>query len=129
MEVCPDHWIWQRDRPLHHGGALRTYNKDEDDDDLYPRGPDKSPRVCTLCDKRESDEDEDDSELMSSFGEGISWYLSSSTDSSPESTIQPCKTFSIVPARFDMKGKLKLINSIVANAADYGIYLKHDDQF
>ena len=119
MEVSCGHWIWERDRPLHHAGAMRSNTKDEDEDDVFPRGPHRSPRYCHKCDAQkiqdtEDEEDDDDDEedegidiFPASLEDGVSWYLSSSTDSSPEESAKPCKTFSVVPARFDMKGVLQ----------------------
>ncbi|XP_021361770.1 speedy protein 1-A-like isoform X2 [Mizuhopecten yessoensis] len=40
--------LWRRNRPLHHAGAVRSCNKDPDDDG-YPRGPEASPRFCQDC--------------------------------------------------------------------------------
>ena len=112
MDVSSGHWIWDRDRPLHHGGAMRSKSKDDDDeDDAFPRGPNRTPKQCRMCsaEERDNEEDEDeDDDFFTSTG-GMSWYLSSSTDSSPEDTSRPCKTFSVVPARFDMKGNKGLI--------------------
>jgi len=71
MNLVPDHWAWTRERPVHHAGAIRSYIKDPEDD-MYPRGPDCSPRHCDLC------------ENMGVHGNPGSWYLSSSADSSPE---------------------------------------------
>lgn len=48
MEIEPGASVWKRNRPLHHGGAVRSYTK-ESDDDGYPRGPDASPRICPDC--------------------------------------------------------------------------------
>ncbi|XP_048793068.1 speedy protein A isoform X2 [Lagopus muta] len=44
MAIAPTHYIWQRERSEHHGGAIRNYNKS-----LLPRGPDNSPVPCYLC--------------------------------------------------------------------------------
>lgn len=40
MDLEPDHWVWKRERPEYHGGALRDYLRHEDDNgknkiDLY----------------------------------------------------------------------------------------------
>ncbi|XP_033730828.1 speedy protein A-like [Pecten maximus] len=48
MEIDKESLLWRRNRPLHHGGAVRSYNKDPDDDG-YPRGPEASPRSCSDC--------------------------------------------------------------------------------
>ncbi|XP_069117105.1 speedy protein A-like isoform X1 [Argopecten irradians] len=48
MEIDKDSMLWRRNRPLHHAGAVRSYNKDPEDDG-YPRGPDASPRPCPDC--------------------------------------------------------------------------------
>ncbi|MBN3290422.1 SPDYA protein, partial [Polypterus senegalus] len=42
------HWVWQRERPQHHGGAQRNYLRDGLAE-LLPRGPGQSPRRCSLC--------------------------------------------------------------------------------
>lgn len=39
--------IWQRERPIHHGGADRKYPCD--DDTYYPKGPGSSPIQCKAC--------------------------------------------------------------------------------
>ncbi|XP_042234858.1 uncharacterized protein LOC121874681 [Homarus americanus] len=48
----PDHWMWDRERPTYHGGALRDYLKHPNDNGR-PRGPDKSPLQCQTCLERE----------------------------------------------------------------------------
>ncbi|XP_013400468.1 speedy protein 1-A [Lingula anatina] len=86
----PDHYIWTRDRPEYHAGAIRTHNRDEDE--AYPRGPDGSPHFCLRCDS---------CEYASEFLEEDSWYLSSCTESSPESVGRP---FHLVPGTgFDLE--------------------------
>nr|QFR07761.1 speedy protein [Nodipecten subnodosus] len=34
MEIDKESLLWMRNRPLHHGGAVRSYNKDPDDDGI-----------------------------------------------------------------------------------------------
>lgn len=48
MAIAPTHYIWQRERSVHHSGALRNY------DDLVqlPRGPSATPTDCQLCGKK-----------------------------------------------------------------------------
>ena len=106
MTIESDHWAWRRERPEYHGGAVRTYMKDEEEDAL-PRGPDATPRICSHC----AIFVEYDSVSPSS----TSWYLSSSSESSPDAVLigQAGKVRSvrcvpgnaISPARFDMEGK------------------------
>ncbi|XP_043915837.1 speedy protein A isoform X2 [Protopterus annectens] len=49
MAIAPMHYIWQRERPLHHSGAIRNYAKEEMQ---FPRGPSASPISCSLCGKQ-----------------------------------------------------------------------------
>ncbi|XP_049640647.1 speedy protein A [Suncus etruscus] len=46
MAIAPTHYIWQRERSVHHSGAVRNYNKDEVQ---MPRGPSATPVDCSLC--------------------------------------------------------------------------------
>jgi len=82
MSIDPNHWAWQRDRPEHHAGAFRTYYDDYDEDysdnDHLPRGPDASPRICKLC--------QPVLEYDSASPDSTTWYLSSSSESSPDLT-------------------------------------------
>jgi len=48
MAMDAHHWAWQRQRPQHHVGAVRSYARDLDFYDL--RGPNESPRgPCDQC--------------------------------------------------------------------------------
>ena len=48
MAMEPGHWAWQRQRPAHHIGAVRSYARDLDFYEL--RGPYETPRgPCDLC--------------------------------------------------------------------------------
>ena len=49
MRIQPGHWAWLRERPEHHGGAIRAYKRDPEDDG-YPRGPYGTPYRCSVCD-------------------------------------------------------------------------------
>ncbi|ESO86814.1 hypothetical protein LOTGIDRAFT_66401, partial [Lottia gigantea] len=48
MALTPRNLYWNRERPVHHAGAIRNYMR-EPDDDGYPRGPGASPRICRDC--------------------------------------------------------------------------------
>ena len=101
MNIEPDHWAWQRNRPDHHGGATRAYMQDLEDDAL-PRGPNASPKSCQLCGPAAVEYD-------SASPDSTTWYLSSSTESSPDllngNSIN--KSLRIVTSdnRFNMTGK------------------------
>ncbi|NWS60312.1 SPDYA protein, partial [Chunga burmeisteri] len=47
MAIAPTHYIWQRERPVQHSGAVRNYN-----DVQLPQGPSATPRDCLLCGKK-----------------------------------------------------------------------------
>ncbi|CAM2111303.1 unnamed protein product [Caretta caretta] len=49
MAIAPSHYIWQRDRSIHHSGAVRNYSRDEVQ---LPRGPSATPADCSLCGKK-----------------------------------------------------------------------------
>lgn len=74
MAIQPDSILWKRERPVHHGGAVRNYMKDPEDDG-FPRGPNASPRYCPNCDIP-------DSQYDSASPGSTSWFISSK-DSSP----------------------------------------------
>ena len=100
MSIDLDHWLWKRVRPEHHSGAFRQHVRDQDsDDDVYPRGPNASPRKCQQCASL--------MEYDSASPGDASWYLSSSSESSPELIgLKMCKITRIVASsRFDMNGK------------------------
>lgn len=48
MAIAPMHYIWQRERSIHHSGAVRNY----DDQVQLPRGPSATPTDCLLCGKK-----------------------------------------------------------------------------
>lgn len=48
MAIAPTHYIWQRERSVHHSGALRNY----DEGAQLPRGPSATPTDCLLCGKK-----------------------------------------------------------------------------
>ncbi|XP_076023876.1 speedy protein A [Genypterus blacodes] len=49
MAIVPSHFVWQRQRAEHHGGAQRQYG--DQDRPPAPRGPWASPKPCALCDR------------------------------------------------------------------------------
>ncbi|KFP10588.1 Speedy protein A, partial [Egretta garzetta] len=49
MAIAPTHYIWQRERSVHHSGAVRNYHNDEVQ---LPRGPSGTPADCLLCGKK-----------------------------------------------------------------------------
>ncbi|XP_054101069.1 speedy protein A isoform X3 [Callithrix jacchus] len=52
MAIAPTHYIWQRERSVHHSGAVRNYNRDEVQ---LPRGPSATPLDCSVCGKKGRD--------------------------------------------------------------------------
>ncbi|CAL1541839.1 unnamed protein product, partial [Lymnaea stagnalis] len=48
MAIEPNNTLWKRERQIHHGGAIRHYMKDPEDDG-FPRGPNASPHYCAEC--------------------------------------------------------------------------------
>ncbi|XP_074641177.1 speedy protein 1-B-like [Tubulanus polymorphus] len=95
MAIEPDHNAWKRERPEHHGGAYREYTRGPDID-FYPRGPNRSPHACKLCD----DMLEYDS---ASPGSECTWFVSSgaSSESSPG-------VVCVIPeSSFDMHGSIR----------------------
>ncbi|GCC20874.1 hypothetical protein chiPu_0019443 [Chiloscyllium punctatum] len=49
IATIPCHYIWHRDRPVHHSGAIRSYLQKETVP--YPQGPSGTPPFCTLCNR------------------------------------------------------------------------------
>ncbi|XP_004839293.1 speedy protein A isoform X3 [Heterocephalus glaber] len=49
MAIAPTHYIWQRERSVHHSGAVRNYNREQVQ---LPRGPSATPVDCSLCGKK-----------------------------------------------------------------------------
>ncbi|NWR56428.1 SPDYA protein, partial [Bucorvus abyssinicus] len=47
MGIAPAHYIWQRERSMHHSGAVRN-----NDEVQLPRGPSATPTDCLLCGKK-----------------------------------------------------------------------------
>lgn len=47
MAIVPSHFVWQRERSLHHSGATRQYGLRENTP--IPRGPSASPVPCAIC--------------------------------------------------------------------------------
>ncbi|KFP26836.1 Speedy protein A [Colius striatus] len=48
MAIAPTHYVWQRERSVHHSGAVRNYS----DQVQLPRGPGATPTDCLLCGKK-----------------------------------------------------------------------------
>ncbi|NXL66452.1 SPDYA protein, partial [Chordeiles acutipennis] len=48
MAIAPTHYIWQRERSVHHSGAVRNYSGAVP----LPRGPSATPTDCLLCGKK-----------------------------------------------------------------------------
>ena len=89
MDIYPEHACWTRNRPPHHSGAIRSYVRDAEGDDGYPRGPQASPRPCPSCEPC-------DSQYDSASPDREEWFLSNDDifDNSQEDS------------RFDMKRKI-----------------------
>ncbi|XP_078503638.1 speedy protein A isoform X2 [Lissotriton helveticus] len=49
MAIAPMHYIWQRERSVHHSGAVRNYGKE---DAPFPKGPSATPINCSICGKK-----------------------------------------------------------------------------
>uniref|UniRef100_A0A8C6V8U4 Speedy/RINGO cell cycle regulator family member A n=1 Tax=Neogobius melanostomus TaxID=47308 RepID=A0A8C6V8U4_9GOBI len=47
MAIVPSHFVWQKERSVHHSGAQRQYGHREQTP--IPRGPTASPVSCALC--------------------------------------------------------------------------------
>ncbi|NXN93070.1 SPDYA protein, partial [Rhinopomastus cyanomelas] len=47
MAIAPMHYVWQRERSMHHSGAVRNY-----DEVRLPQGPSATPTACQLCGKK-----------------------------------------------------------------------------
>lgn len=105
MSIRPDHWIWKRTRKEHHSGAHRSYKQglESDSDDGFPRGPGVTPKTCNVCDEHSIG-------YESASPDKISWFLSSSSESSPEDILDSCNRsmrcnfMTSSHTRFDMKG-------------------------
>ncbi|KAM9273081.1 speedy protein A [Cariama cristata] len=48
MAIAPTHYIWQRERPVQHSGAVRNYNNNVQ----VPRRPSATPTDCLICGKK-----------------------------------------------------------------------------
>lgn len=94
MMIDPMNEYWQRTRPIHHGGALRAYAKDPEDDG-YPRGPEASPYICSMCEQHRK--------CYSLSPNTNSWYLSSEDDVDSGCEQEPFIT-DITEHSFDMEG-------------------------
>uniref|UniRef100_A0A8D0BJ22 Speedy/RINGO cell cycle regulator family member A n=1 Tax=Salvator merianae TaxID=96440 RepID=A0A8D0BJ22_SALMN len=49
MAIASTHYIWQRERSVHHSGAIRNNRQDQVQ---LPRGPSATPVDCLLCGKK-----------------------------------------------------------------------------
>ncbi|NXG58225.1 SPDYA protein, partial [Hemiprocne comata] len=49
MAIAPTHFAWQRERSVHHSGAVRNYNNAPVQ---LPQGPNATPTDCLLCGKK-----------------------------------------------------------------------------
>ncbi|XP_028580286.2 speedy protein A isoform X1 [Podarcis muralis] len=49
MAIASTHYIWQRERSIHHSGATRNNSRDGVQ---FPRGPNATPTDCLLCGKK-----------------------------------------------------------------------------
>ncbi|XP_033106841.1 speedy protein A-like isoform X2 [Anneissia japonica] len=96
MAIAPYHVIWKRNRALHHGGAFRTYDSD---DEFLPRGPSASPVHCEACAKTGTFAYTPQS---SSSADSSYLFLSSCTDTSSDEETH-CQD-QAVPKSFDMTG-------------------------
>ncbi|RUS89647.1 hypothetical protein EGW08_002568 [Elysia chlorotica] len=79
MDIAPLHMLWKRERPLHHGGAVRSYMRDESED--FPRGPLGTPRNCAECGSS-------DSQYDSASSADTFWYISSQESSQGNNEIK-----------------------------------------
>ncbi|NWU94679.1 SPDYA protein, partial [Upupa epops] len=68
MAIAPTHYVWQRERSMHHSGAVRSYKEVQ-----LPRGPSATPTACLLCGKK---------------GRFVRLGLSSSSSSSSTGTLE-----------------------------------------
>ncbi|XP_008502743.2 speedy protein A [Calypte anna] len=48
MAIAPTHYVWQRERSVHHSGAVRNYSHEVQ----LPQGPRATPTACLLCGKK-----------------------------------------------------------------------------
>ncbi|XP_073462165.1 speedy protein C [Aquarana catesbeiana] len=84
MSKDPSHWVWLRNRPIHHSGALRSYLRNED---LFPRGPGVTPTSCVLC--RRSSTDESDTVASNNSSPELSSFTFSNCEWSQDLILPP----------------------------------------
>ncbi|KFV94241.1 PREDICTED: speedy protein A [Eurypyga helias] len=96
MAIAPTHYIWQRERSVHHSGAVRNY----DDQVQLPRGPSATPADCLLCGKK---------------GRFVRLGLSSSSSSST-GTLDMME----LPSSQDSKGTFRTEKMLVDSSFYYG---------
>ncbi|NXX92506.1 SPDYA protein, partial [Centropus bengalensis] len=97
MAIAPTHFAWQRERSLHHSGAVRSYSGAVQ----LPRGPGATPTDCRLCGKK---------------GRFIRLGLSSSSSSSSTATLEMMELHSSQNLKDTLPSEEMLVDSPFDNA-------------